>query len=169
MQTWSHFESVLFMFRVSHQEGGFVAIYAIFVYIISLLTAYNRTMGRQEKHLTGTARRILYNVSLKAGWSMLRMNVVDRAAKGLLVEYECCCRHRIRSRDWRSLQDYTEKNTPPIENRRTLTSQVVHGFYEHHEYLSLQLLQSELKAKHLFLRALYTSCLGRCQVSQAWE
>ena len=44
-------------------------------------------MGRQGKHLTGTARRIVYNVSefmaleKRAGRSIQRMNVVDRVAK----------------------------------------------------------------------------------------
>lgn len=44
-------------------------------------------MGRQGKHLTGTARRIVYNVSefmaleKRAGQSILRMNVVERVAK----------------------------------------------------------------------------------------
>ena len=44
-------------------------------------------MGRQGKRLTGTARRIVYNVSefmtleKRAGRSILRMNVVDRVAK----------------------------------------------------------------------------------------
>lgn len=44
-------------------------------------------MGKQGKRLTGTAKRIVYNVSefmaleKRAGWSILRMNVVDCVAK----------------------------------------------------------------------------------------
>ena len=44
-------------------------------------------MGRQGKRLTGTARRIVYNVSelmvleKRAGQSILRMNAVEHVAK----------------------------------------------------------------------------------------
>ena len=48
---------------------------------------YSRVMGRQVKQLTGTARRIVHNVSdfmaleKRAGRSILRMNVVECVAR----------------------------------------------------------------------------------------
>ena len=67
-------------------------------------------MGRQGKHLMGTARRIVSEfmaLEKRAGQSILRMNAVDHG-KGLSAEYEYCCQHQKRRKDWRSLQDSTE-------------------------------------------------------------
>ena len=70
-------------------------------------------MLRQGKRLSGTARKIVYNVSEfmaleKRGRSILKMNVVDRVAKACQLSTSTVCQHQTRRKDWRSLQDSTE-------------------------------------------------------------
>ena len=119
-------------------------------------------MGRQGKRLTGTAKRIVYNVSefmaleKRAGRSILRMNVVDRVAKAFQLSTSTVANIRRKGKIGGLFKTPQQRYTTDIKQiniddfDRQAIRRVVHGFYEHHEYPTLQSLLAKLKARQLF-------------------
>ena len=118
-------------------------------------------MGRQGKRLTGTARRIVYNVSefmaleKRAGRSILRMNVVHRVAKACQLSTSNVSNIRregsggpFKTPQKRYTTDRKQINVDDFD--RQAIRRTVHRFYERHEYPTLQSLLDDLKARQLF-------------------
>ena len=113
-------------------------------------------MGRQRKHLTGTAKQIVHNVhefmalEKKAGRSMLRMKVVERVAKAcqlststvINIQYQAKCGGIFKAPTKRYTSSRTRINVDDFDRQAIRT--VVHGF---HEYPTLQSLLAELKSR----------------------
>ena len=119
-------------------------------------------MGRQGKRLTGTAKQIVHNVhefmalEKKAGRSMLRMKVVERVAKAcqlststvINIQHQAKCGGIFKTPTKRYTSSRTRINIDDFD--RQAIRRVVHGFYERHEYPTLQSLLAELKSRQLF-------------------
>ena len=79
-------------------------------------------MGRQGKRLSGTARRIVHNVSefmameKRAGRSILRMNVVERVAKACQLSTSTVANIRRQSKVVIPLR-LQRNGTPVTENK----------------------------------------------------
>ena len=116
---------------------------------------------RQGKRLSGTAKQIVHNVhdfmalEKKAGRSMLRMKVVERVAKACQLStstviniqlHQAKCGGIFKTPAKRYTTSRTRINVDDFD--RQAIRRVVHGFYERHEYPTLQSLLAELKSRH---------------------
>ena len=119
-------------------------------------------MGRQGKGLTGTARRIVYNVSefmaleKRAGRSILRMNVIDRVAKACQLSRSTVATIRRQGRSGEKFKTptkrYSNSRTQILVDDfdRQAIRRSIHAFYERHEYPTLTSLLADLKSRQLF-------------------
>lgn len=118
-------------------------------------------MGRQGKRLTGTAKQIVHNVhefmalEKKAGRSTLRMKVVECVAKAcqlststvINIQHQAKCGGIFKTPIKQYTSSRTRINVDDFD--RQAIRRVVHGFYERHEYPTLQSLLAELKSRQL--------------------
>ena len=119
-------------------------------------------MGRQGKRLSGTAKKIVQNVSefmaleKRAGRSILRMNVVERVAKACQLSTSTVINIRRQAKHGDEFKTPTKRYTTSRTQinvddfDRAAIRRAVHGFYERHEYPTLLSLLAELKSKQLF-------------------
>ena len=119
-------------------------------------------MGRQGKRLSGTAKKIVNHVhefmklEKRAGRSILKMNVIERVAKACQLSTSTVATIRRQAKDGDQFKTPTKRYTT-IRTRinvddfdKQAIRRVIHGFYERHEYPTLDSLLAELKVKQLF-------------------
>ena len=122
----------------------------------------NSVMGRQGKRLSGTARRIVYNVSQfmklekRAGRTILKSNVTDRVARACHLSTSTVAKICRQGKSGNQFSTPTKRyeacrtkiNVDDFD--RQAIRRVVHGFYERHEYPTVLSLLEELKTRQLF-------------------
>ena len=119
-------------------------------------------MGRQGKHLSGRAKKIVHNVhefmmlEKRAGRSILRMNVIERVAKACQLSISTVATIRRQAKSGYQFKTptkgYTTSRTKISVDDfdRQVIRRVIHGFYERREYPTLASLLAELKVKQLY-------------------
>lgn len=119
-------------------------------------------MGRQGKRLSGTAKRIVLNVTdfmmmeKHAGKAIQRMNVIQRVARACQLSTSTILNIRRQAENTHVFN--TPKKRYKLDRRQIIVDdfdkqairRAVHRFYEKHEYPTLHSLLTELKAKQLF-------------------